>query len=43
MIARDNDTRRALNQAAREQRRDHGELGERARPTAPVSWRSVTG
>ena len=28
MIARDNDTRRALNQAARELRRDHGELGE---------------
>jgi conjugative relaxase-like TrwC/TraI family protein len=28
MIARDNDTRRALNQAARELRRDHGLLGE---------------
>ena len=28
MIARDNDTRRALNQAARELRRDHGLLGD---------------
>jgi hypothetical protein len=28
MIARDNDTRQALNQAAREQRRGHGVLGE---------------
>jgi hypothetical protein len=29
MIARDNDTRRALNQAARELRRDHGLLGDK--------------
>ena len=41
LIARDNDTRRALNRLAREQRREAGVLGE-DRVYGPVTWRSAT-